>query len=66
VQLQDPQVPPAGIRVPADEVAFAPLPIPDTSSFALYGGTGNRLPSAMTSLLDPVTYEVLPHTHTHC
>ena len=64
-QAQDPQVPSAGLRVPAGDVAFAPLPIPGASSFALYGGTGTGLPTAMTSRLDPATYQVLPHTHTH-
>lgn len=62
---QDSQAPEAGIRIPADEVAFTPLPIPGASSFALYGGIGAGLPTAMTSLLDPATYEVLPHIHTH-
>ncbi|MCB1449246.1 MAG: hypothetical protein KDJ67_03865 [Nitratireductor sp.] len=64
-QAQDPQVPEAGIRVPADEVAFAPFPAPGVRSIALYGGVGTGLPTAMTSLLDPASYEVLPHTHTH-
>lgn len=62
-QAQDPQVPESGLRVPAAETAFVPLPIPGASSFALYGGTGTGLPTAMTSLLDPATYQVLPHTH---
>ncbi|MGB3406640.1 MAG: hypothetical protein WBA67_04025 [Jannaschia sp.] len=60
---QDPQVPDAQVRVTAGDVAFAPLPIPGAGSFALYGGTGTGLPTAMTSRLDPATYEVLPHTH---
>lgn len=60
---QDPQVPDAQVRVPAGDVAFAPLPIPGASSLALYGGTGTGLPTAMTSILDPATYQVLPHTH---
>ncbi len=64
-QAQDPQVPDAGIRVPAGDIAFAPLPIPGASSFALYEGTGTWLATAMTSLLDPATYIVLPHTHTN-
>jgi hypothetical protein len=64
-RAQDPQVPDAGIRVPADKVSFAPLLIPGASSFALYGGTGSGLPTAMTSLLDPDTYQVLPHSHSH-
>lgn len=64
-QAQDPQVPETGIRVPADEVDFAPFPAPGVRSIALYGGVGTGMPTAMTSLLDPATYEVLPHTHTH-
>ncbi|MEZ5800089.1 MAG: hypothetical protein R3D29_05990 [Nitratireductor sp.] len=62
---QEPQAPEAGIRVPADEVTFAPFPAPGVRSIALYGGVGTGLPTAMTSLLDPASYEVLPHTHTH-
>jgi hypothetical protein len=59
-EAQQPQVPEAGSRVPADQHAFVPLPIPGASSVALYGGTGSGLPTAMTSLLDPATYEVFP------
>jgi hypothetical protein len=64
-QAQAPQVPEGGVRVEAADVAFAPLPIPGASSFALYGGTDTGLPTAMTSQLDPATYQVLPHSHTH-
>lgn len=64
-QAQAPQVPDTGIRVPADQVAFAPFPAPGVRSVALYGGVGTGQPTAMTSLLDPATYKVLPHTHAH-
>lgn len=64
-QAQDTQVPDAGIRVPADQVAFAPFPAPGVRGAALYGGVGTGQPTAMTSLLDPAIYDVLPHTHTH-
>ena len=64
-QAQDPQVPEAGIRVTAQDTAFVPLPIPGASSFALYGGTGTGLATAMTSQLDPATDRVLPHTHSN-
>lgn len=65
VQAQDAQEPDAQIRVPADQVAFAPFPAPGVSSVALYGGVGTGQPTAMTSRLDPATYEVLPHTYSH-
>ncbi|WP_267140046.1 cupin domain-containing protein [Anianabacter salinae] len=64
-QAQHLQEPDAQIRVPADQVAFAPFPAPGVRSVALYGGVGTGMPTAMTSLLDPAAYEVLPHTHTH-
>jgi len=64
-QAQHAQEPDAQIRVPADQVAFAPFPAPGVRSVAIYGGVGTGLPTAMTSLLDPATYEVLPHTHSH-
>jgi predicted ATPase len=65
VQAQDLQSPEAQVRVPAGQVAFAPFPAPGVQSVALYGGVGTGQPTAMTSLLDPATYEVLPHTHEH-
>ena len=64
-QAQHAQEPGTQIRVLADQVAFAPFPAPGVRSVALYGGVGTGLPTAMTSLLDPATYEVLPHTHSH-
>lgn len=64
-QAQHAQEPDIQIRVPADQVEFAPFPAPGVSNLALYGGVGTGLPTAMTSLLDPASYEVLPHTHTH-
>ena len=64
-QAQQAPEPDAQVRVPADQVAFAPFPTPGVRSVALYGGVGTGQPTAMTSLLDPATYEVLPHTHTH-
>lgn len=64
-QAQHAQEPDAQIRVPADQVEFAPFPAPGVRNVALYGGVGTGLPTAMTSLLDPATYEVLPHTHSH-
>ncbi|MFA8388211.1 MAG: hypothetical protein ACEPO2_21535 [Pelagibaca sp.] len=65
VQAQHAQEPDTQIRVPADQVEFAPFPAPGVRSIALYGGVGTGMPTAMTSLLDPATYEVLPHTHSH-
>ncbi len=59
------QAPDVQVRVPANQVEFAPIPIPGASSFALYGGTGTGLPTAMASRLDPAAYQVFPHTHTH-
>lgn len=59
------QRPDAQVRIPADEVAFAPIPAPSVRSVAFYDGVGTGQPTAMTSLLDPAAYEVLPHTHTH-
>lgn len=64
-QAQQAPEPDAQVRVPADQVAFAPFPAPGVRSVALYGGVGTGQPTAMTSRLDPATYEVLPHTHTH-
>jgi len=64
-QAQDPQEPATGLRVTAEDTAFAPFPVPGVRSIALYGGVGTGLPTAMTSLLDPATYKVMPHTHTN-